>query len=172
MDKPPTRKIPRKLQVEVFRRDYWLCRWCKRPVFFAPAMKYLQLDLNDAGFNGLAYWRFAWDRRGAPVLDELAAVVDHVKAFSVGGSGDADNLVTSCNRCNIRKNNTDAKQWERDHPFKPIKAKYGEPVNWDGFASVFVRLASRYSATLTKTEQEWLRLFETGGQAASPISNR
>jgi len=30
------------IQVQVFRLDGWICRWCGRPVIFAPAMKYLQ----------------------------------------------------------------------------------------------------------------------------------
>lgn len=122
-------------------------------------MKYLKLELNNAGFNNLAYWRFVYDRRGAPLLDELAAVIDHVQAFSAGGGGEAENLVTACNRCNIRKNNADAAEWERTHPFKPIKAKFGEPVNWDGFSSLFVFLARRHPASLTRTEREWLKVL-------------
>lgn|SRR5712692_9061523 len=166
--KPSTRKISRKLQAEVFRRDHWLCRWCRKPVVFAPAMKYVQLELKNAGFNNLAYWRFAYDRRGAPLLDALAAVVDHVEAFSVGGGGKAENLVTACNRCNIRKSNTDPAEWERKHPFKPIRAKFGEPVNWDGLSSLFVFLARRYPTSLTRTEKEWLGVLlgtRAGGQS-------
>jgi hypothetical protein len=56
----PSRRISRSLQAEVFFRDCWLCRYCKRPVIFAPAMKYLQKELDCANQKGLAYWRYAY----------------------------------------------------------------------------------------------------------------
>src|SRR2546422_11229568 len=61
--------ISRKLQAEIFCRDRWLCHCCERPVVFAPAMKYLQRLLKDAGYREAAYWRNAYDRHGAPLLD-------------------------------------------------------------------------------------------------------
>ena len=45
--KPPSED----LQVAVFRRDGWLCCWCKHPVIFAPVMKYLERELRDAGYD-------------------------------------------------------------------------------------------------------------------------
>jgi hypothetical protein len=154
--------------VSVFRRDLWLCRWCKRPVVFAPAMKYLQEELRKGGYENLAYWRYAYDRCGAPLLDELAAVIDHVKAFSVGGPADADNLTTACNRCNMRKNMSAAEKWEREHPIKPIRGKYGEPKNWDGLSSLFVYLAKRDPSNLKQTEKEWLKALECRSLAKEP----
>jgi HNH endonuclease len=141
--KRPSRKMSRKLQAEVFTRDHWLCRWCKRPVIFAPALKYLQSELERAGFSDLAYSRFAYDRRGAPLLDELSAVIDHVQAFSSGGSGAAENLATACNKCNMRKSSADPSDWERKH-LKPIKARHGEPTAWDGLSSLFLFSAGHH----------------------------
>jgi hypothetical protein len=152
-----SRRISRQLQVFVFRRDHWLCRWCKKPVIFAPALKYLQQELSDSGYKGLAYWRPAYDRNGAPLLDELAAVIDHVKAFSMGGPGEAANLATACNRCNIRKNAAEAEEWERKHPVRPIKSKYGEPQGWDGLSNVFIFFAKRKGRILAGSEKDWLR---------------
>lgn len=94
---------PKTVQVFALRRDLWLCRWCKRPVVFAPAMKYLQEELEKSGYGGLAYWRYAYDRHGAPLLDELAAVLDHAQPFSMGGTEETENLATACNRCNMQK---------------------------------------------------------------------
>ncbi len=167
-DKPSRIKLSRKTQVEVFRRDHWLCRWCKKPVIFAPAMKYLQLELENAGFSSkdLAYWRLTYDRRHAPLLDELAAVVDHVKALSAGGRGDLNNLATACNRCNMRKSNSDSEEWERKHPVRPIKSRFGEPENWDGFSTLFVVLARRHPASVIPTEKEWLEALEVATSAA------
>jgi 5-methylcytosine-specific restriction endonuclease McrA len=48
-----------------------------------------------------------------PLLDHLGAVVDHVEAFSRGGTHDETNFVTACNKCNARKNNTDAAAFRR-----------------------------------------------------------
>jgi hypothetical protein len=156
----PTRRISRKLQVEVFYRDRWLCHWCGRPLVFAPAMKLLQLDLQAAGYAELAYWRYAYDRNGAPLLDELAAVIDHVTPFSEGGLGSLENLTSACNRCNMRKNNSDSKRWAKEHPLTRIKAKRGEPTAWEGFTNLFLLLAARYPASLTKTEKEWFEVLQ------------
>jgi 5-methylcytosine-specific restriction endonuclease McrA len=127
---------------------------------FCPAMKYLQQQLADAGYEELAYWRYAYHRQGAPLLDELAAVLDHVTAFSAGGPGNAENLVTACNKCNTRKSNSHATAWEREHPVKPIKSKYGEPVKWDGFSNLFLYFAEKYAANLTKTEKAWVKALK------------
>jgi hypothetical protein len=119
-------------------------------------MKYLQKWMSDAGFN-VAYWRISYDRRGAPLLDELSVVLDHVVAHSTKGPATEENLVTCCNRCNMRKNNADPAKWERDHPLKRIKSKTGEPENWDGLASLFLFLArERYSESLSRSERDWV----------------
>jgi 5-methylcytosine-specific restriction endonuclease McrA len=88
-------------------------------------MKYLQQELTESGYGDLAYCRYAYDRHGAPLLDELVAVLDHVQPFSMGGTEDTKNLATACNRCNMQKNNYDAEEWEHRHPIKPIKSKSG-----------------------------------------------
>jgi hypothetical protein len=56
--------------VDIFRRDGWLCVWCKRPVIFAPAMKYLLRELRSSGVDGeLAYHHAHWTRANAPLLE-------------------------------------------------------------------------------------------------------
>jgi 5-methylcytosine-specific restriction endonuclease McrA len=150
------KQIPRTLQVAVFRRDRWLCRWCKKPVIFGPAMKYLQHDLATSGYGKLAYWSTAFNRRDSPLLDALAAAIDHVKPFSIGGTNDFENLVTACNKCNTSKNNTDLDKWQRKNPVKPIKGKFGEPENWDGLSNLFLLLAARYPSIRVATETDWL----------------
>ena len=158
------------VQVAVFRRDHWLCRWCKKPVVFAPAMKYLQRELENSGYSNLAYWRLAYTRRDAPLLDELSAVVDHFEAFATGGLDSIENFVTACNRCNMRKSTSDPAKWEREHPIKPIKGRYGEPENWDGLSTVFVFFAERDPAMLAASEKQWLQaLKRPSSQAQAAI---
>jgi 5-methylcytosine-specific restriction endonuclease McrA len=153
---------PKELQVSVFRRDHWLCRLSERPVIFAPAMKYFEREVRNAGYNGkLAYFHPNFTRNGAPLLDALAAVIDHVEALARGGSGGIDDLVTACNKCNMRKSDLSMDDYRKKEPKpKPIRGKYGEAVDWDGFSSLFVILAERYPKELTDTEREWLKLFK------------
>src|SRR5580704_16897348 len=98
--------VSKKAQLHNFKRDGWLCCWCKRPIIFAPALRLLHREVRASGFTGpLAYYHAHATRAGAPLLDELWAVLDHAHAHSMGGLNDKDNLVTACNKCNGRKNN-------------------------------------------------------------------
>lgn len=156
------RPIPKELQVAVFRRDGWLCCWCKRPVIFAPVMKLLKRETERAG-NGdrLAYYHAHWTRDGAPLLDLLGAVIDHIEAFSAGGTDHIDNLATACNKCNGRKSAAPLDRWGERPIEKPVKGKYGEPQRWDGLSSLFVILAGREPTALTASERGWLRALQS-----------
>ncbi len=93
--------LPKVLQLSVFRRDNWLCYWCKRPVIFSPAFKLLESELKGAGFANLAYYHPHGTRRDAPLLDELGAAIDHIQAFSTGGACSQENFRTACWKCNM-----------------------------------------------------------------------
>ncbi len=160
---PPRAPISRDLQVDVFRRDGWICRWCGRPVIFAPALKYLEEFARNEGFGGpLAYHDPRWRRDRAPLLDHLGAVIDHVEAHSRGGSADAENFVTSCNKCNTRKSDTPVQDFTRRLPAHRIKSRYGEPQHWDGLSTIFTILVQRQSANATASERNWLRALNRG----------
>jgi 5-methylcytosine-specific restriction endonuclease McrA len=123
---------------------------------FAPALRVLELLARERGHEGpLAYHDPRWRRDRAPLLDHLAAVVDHVEAFSRGGAHDETNFVTACNKCNARKNNVIAKEFERAIPQRAVKGKYGEPEHWDGFSTLFV-LLSRGRHDVSASEKGWL----------------
>jgi hypothetical protein len=103
----------------------------------------------------LAYWHERWRRDEAPLLDELAASVDHVEPFSKGGNHSAANFATVCSRCNARKSAISkerflsvTKPWE-------VKGKHGEPTLWDGLASAFVVLAKSRQRELSASERQW-----------------
>lgn len=99
------RPISKVLQIRVFRRDKWLCRWCGAPVIFPPAMRLLDEAVRRSrGDAAIAYFHPNWTRRDAPLLDYLGAVIDHVEAFGTGGVDGESNLATACNKCNARKN--------------------------------------------------------------------
>ena len=91
-------------------------------MIFAPLMRLLEMEVRNAGHNGpLAYYHAHWTRDGAPLLDELGGVLDHVEAFSVGGPCDPENLVTSCAKCNGRKSSAPLNVWNERPKRRPIR---------------------------------------------------
>ena len=155
------RPLSKTLQLAIFRRDGWLCCWCKKPVIFAPVMKLLGLEVRNAEHDRrLAYYHVHWTRDGAPLLDELGAVIDHAEAFSTGGPCSEENLCTACAKCNGRKSSAPLDKWNQREKRSPIKGKYGEPQHWDGLTSVFLMLAERNPAKLTAGEREWLKALK------------
>jgi hypothetical protein len=152
------KSLSKSFQLAIFKRDGWLCCWCKKPVIFAPVMKYLALEVRSAGHSGpLAYYHAHWTRDGSPLLDELGAVIDHVEAFSTKGPCTKENLCTACEKCNVRKSSAPLDKWNRREKRSPVKGKYGEPQHWDGLSLLFITLAKRNPSALTAGEREWLK---------------
>ena len=92
--------ITKVVQVSVFERDRWLCRWCLKPVIFPPALRLLQQFVKaTVGNRPIAYFHPNWRRDAAPLLDELGASVDHVEAHVHGGLSAIENLATILVAC-------------------------------------------------------------------------
>jgi hypothetical protein len=90
-------------------------------------MKYVERELRTSGnADRISYYHAHWTRDGAPLLDLLGAVIDHVEAFSTGGVDHIDNLATACNKCNGRKSAATLDQWGERPMDRPVKGKYGE----------------------------------------------
>lgn len=154
--------IPFDVQVKVYFRDGWLCSHCRRPTIFHLALKQLSEVIQaDHPSLSLAYWNRQWRRDRAPLLDELAASVDHIEAFCKGGAHDITNFATICARCNARKGARSQQEHRAVHIPWVVKGKYGEPKNWDGLASVYVYFARRTSRKLTSSELGWLKALES-----------
>jgi 5-methylcytosine-specific restriction endonuclease McrA len=155
------RNAPHLVQVQVFRRDRWLCRWCGCPVVFAPVMRYFADLVQQEGPSGTpSYYNLNWRRRDAPLLDHMGAVIDHVEAHSGGGASVISNLATACNKCNARKSSSSAEVFSKRRPLVPVKGKYGDPTEWDGLSSLFMILASKNPKIMTSSEQSWLRALK------------
>lgn len=165
-------KIPIAKQVRIFYRDGWLCHWCGRPTIFPLALKYLQKNVHDHGVGArLAYYDLRYRRDLAPLLDDLAAVIDHVHAHSRGGADTEDNLVTACNKCNMRKSSHKIQDFQSRNAPGHVRTKFGEPKTWDGLVSVFMVLAESYRDTLTSNELEWhMALKEYSLRGTGPTS--
>ncbi|HKV74110.1 MAG TPA: HNH endonuclease signature motif containing protein [Gemmatimonadales bacterium] len=159
--------VPLEAQLAVYRRDGWLCYVCRRPVIFHLALKRLgELVAAKVPDVPLAYWQTNWRRDAAPLLDELAASIDHVEAFSKGGAHDLSNFATICARCNARKSaKSDAAFRAETKPWR-VRGKHGEPKHWDGMSAAFVALAIEHPVNLSDTEKRWLKVlrgeFEKG----------
>ena len=154
--KSPRPLISKQLQVRIFRRDCWLCQWCGRPVIFAPAMRYLEQLLRQSGFAApLAYHDPRWRRDRAPLLDHLGAVIDHIEPYSRGGASDEQNFVTSCNKCNMRKNVSLPQEYAVKSPLHKVRGKYGEPQHWDGLSTLFMLLIEQSTGPISPSEREW-----------------
>lgn len=159
--------LPKSVQLAIYCRDGWLCRWCAKPVIFAPAMKLLELELKSAGDDSpLAYYHLHWTRANAPLLDELGAVLDHVAAFAKGGRCEESNLVTACAKCNGRKSAAPLAEWNQRDIRQPIHGKYGEPRAWDGMSGVFTALAERHLSQLTRGDAQWLAALKATSPSA------
>lgn len=156
----PRPPLSKELQLRVFRNDRWVCRWCNRPVIFAPVMRLIEREIRKAGNDGpLSYYHAHWTRDGAPLLDELGAVIDHVEAHSRDGSSEEPNLATACGKCNGRKSAALLIEWAKRPQRKRINGKYGEPQHWDGLSALFVLLAQRDPSELTVSEKDWLKVL-------------
>jgi hypothetical protein len=119
------------------------------------ALKYLERFVKSKGYTSpIAYYDFRYRRDAAPLLDHLAAVIDHVKPFSKGGVHDEQNLVVACNKCNMRKRDG------QPEPGKLVKGGYGEPQHWDGLASLFLVLVRDELQVLTPNERQWFNALE------------
>jgi 5-methylcytosine-specific restriction endonuclease McrA len=154
-------KIPLELQVRVFFRDQWLCHWCHRPTIFGPAIKYLEQFVRDSGYRyPLSYFHKNWRRDASPLLDDLGAVIDHLEAHSHGGKDSEENLVTACNKCNMRKSDKKDQRFVESEIFHRVKGHYGDPEQWDGLTSTFVVLSAKYSNQFTLNEKQWLRAIQ------------
>jgi hypothetical protein len=128
---------------------------------FALALKMLsEFTATAVHSPSLAYWDPQWRRDRAPLLDELAACVDHVHAYAKGGAHDITNFATLCARCNARKSTRTREEHLTAHPTWKVKGKHGEPTSWDGLSSVFIALARQSTRPLTTTERYWLKELE------------
>jgi 5-methylcytosine-specific restriction endonuclease McrA len=153
--------IPKKLAIEIFRRDRWLCYWCGYPVIFGPAIRYLESFAHTKGVKGpLAYYHPHWTRRDAPLLDHMGAVIDHVKAHRDDGKSDIDNLVTACCKCNALKSAQKREEFEAKLQRHRVKGKYGEPEYWDGLSALFVVLIKDNRDIASVSELDWLKYLK------------
>jgi hypothetical protein len=120
------------------------------------SLKYLAALTAGAGIGRpLAYWDERWRRDRSPLLDELAASIDHVVALKVGGERDEANFATICARCNARKSIRSREEYLAQVPQWTVRGAHGEPTEWDGLSMAFLALARDRLQQLSASERTW-----------------
>lgn len=118
-----TRKnVPRAIQLNVWMRDNWHCRYCGNPMVYGPALKLLDI-LNP---NHKYFHPNGKDGEMLPLFIKGWASVDHVKPFSRRGEDNIENYVSACWGCNLKYGD---KEIGKGKP-KPRGIVQSE---WDGF---------------------------------------
>ncbi len=133
---PPGPRMPNKVvQLEVFARDGWRCRYCSSRVILKDAR-----DRFIHAHPSAARWGRTNDEKHFG-LSTLSASIDHVLPFKRGGSNEPANLVTACWPCQFGRN-----QWllaeveiadPRDYP--PLTGE------WDGLSRLVTKIAGAAS---------------------------
>lgn len=133
--------IPAQVQLQVWKRDNWICKYCGDPVFFAPTLKLLNELSPGHGY----YHPSGKEGSILPLFQWKWASVDHIKPVSKGGDNAIDNYVTACWECNLKY--TDS----LDKPASNVNNKKAIAVNWDGLSSLYPKLC--------KNKDKWVKLL-------------
>ena len=140
------KSLPKKLQLQVWKRDGWTCRYCSSPVFFAPTLKLL-----EGKSPGHGYWHSNGKTGKMLGLFQMGwASVDHIIPVAKGGNDDLDNLVTACWKCNLNYKDKSVGEGKSEPTADNKKVK---DVNWDGFSSLYPKLSEE--------KDEWCSLINS-----------
>ncbi len=135
--------ISKTLQLAVWYKDGWHCKYCGEAIFFSPTLKLLDLMSPGHGY---------YDRHGkrgsmVSLLENLCACCDHMMPVAAGGGSSVENLVAACFSCNRKKSAGEMDLFVNAH-----LAHKSRPKSWDGFASIYPLLPG--------ADPKWSRLIE------------
>lgn len=120
-------RSPKKLEDQVFTRDFFHCRYCGIRLVSGEVLKALINALNTHEF-----------RRGPRNVDTHGLLcifypsADHVVPWNQGGRTDFNNLITSCVPCNFGKDRFTLEQIGIENPLDRNPKSDG----WDGLLSL------------------------------------
>lgn len=140
----PRPGLSQTLQVEILRRDCWLCRYCGRKLVAGGVLALIG-KLCPGEFPFPPGHHMPTDRTH-PAAIRVYPNVDHVRAGSSGGAwSDPDNLVAACTPCNERKSNRQG--WIVRPPIRE---------DWTGLTE-FYRALAGLAGSISATDRSWLR---------------
>jgi HNH endonuclease len=149
------RNVPYQLQMAVFRRDKFLCRYCCRRTVIPPVLRLLAVAFDQV---------FPYHPHGLMTACHLGfwrdiASCDHLVPVARLGSSTADNLVTACYMCNSIKQNwlIEELRWE----LRPIEPN----ADWDGLSASLHELLriyeDRHEGARIPYFRDWLKAVQT-----------
>jgi hypothetical protein len=162
-----SRSIPKHVEVGIYLRDRFLCRYCGKRVIFGPLLR-LVSDLQPDLFP----WHRNWMRgRTHPLYWTHRASCDHVRPVARGGSSDPSNLVTACYMCQDMKSH-----WTLEE-LKPLGWRLRpcptEVSDWDGLSGLYKSLWSTASQPQQDlNHQSWVRALEQASSAMPWLSTK
>lgn len=121
-ERDPARMPSEKIQLEIFARDGWRCRFCNTKVINRKARGVLVKAYQDE-----TNWSAPeFERHSA--LYAMAASLDHVVPHGRGGKNEMSNFVTACYCCQFGRG-----EWTLDE-VEILDPRERKPINdqWDG----------------------------------------
>lgn len=143
----PERRASLPLQIAIFRRDGFICRYCGKRTLFPAVLRVLSHLFPEL----LPYhrnWKWAETH---PLYWTHATSLDHRIPVARGGESTAENLITACYQCNSIKQNWLLEElcWE----LRPVEL--GSSA-WDGLTGEYARLCSAAGLERNKYHSAWL----------------
>jgi hypothetical protein len=123
------RKQPsQRQQLEVYRRDYFHCRYCDRKTIFYPIFLLVGVGFFPDALPFHPNWKTELTHPAVPIF---SSSIDHVLPVTHGGHpDDPHNLVTACSQC----------QYEKGHASRGWDLKPIVPDGWEGLSDLYERL--------------------------------
>jgi 5-methylcytosine-specific restriction endonuclease McrA len=142
------------VQVQVLRRDRYICRYCGTRTVPSPILRSAALAWPEfVPYN--PNWR---SDSTHPIFVARAATFDHVNPHAHGGTDVTEaNLVTACWSCNLQKSEFSLERlgWT----LREVDAS----GNWDGLTHAYPALWERAKASASEADvrfhTRWLRLL-------------
>jgi hypothetical protein len=138
--------MPKQLQIEVFYRDHWHCRYCLEAVFFNPTLKLLDKLSPGHGY----YHPHGKSDATLPLFQWYFASADHIVPVSRGGKNEINNLVPSCWKCNLNKNDNDP----NDYKCLDIPDNLAN-LCWDGLFSIYPKIGGDNSGWIKLIQEDY-----------------
>ena len=117
------RMPPVSVELSIFERDRWRCRFCGVPVVAKKAIR-----LMNQRFPEAVRWRNSSKHDMHAGLRALCSSLDHLLPHSRGGTNEPDNLVSACGPCQFGRN-----QWTLEEVgFTDPRGRPPVVDRWDG----------------------------------------